>query len=272
MSQFFGPLNAITGSNIGPMRYTESGPPRFGGIPYDAMEIFSLKVTELKEVAVRDSLDHKRNVLFDRSKENCQTLTAEDSSLALTGPSRAIALIDPLEFEVELRVLGSRPSEETVLSALYFEYSNNSYNYSKSGLVRTQKRSSKRSTIELKYSQLHDPLEATIEVRHKGLCDFHGRFYAHVEYMGEDDIVLLDSRDLKVNFTPDGRVLLSRNVVLIEEGAKLILGVKAWQNGDVHSAVEDKAEFPARLHGRGDASFDVGFCKMSITVAWSVLC
>ncbi|GJN17907.1 hypothetical protein PR202_gb05015 [Eleusine coracana subsp. coracana] len=267
------------------MRYTDSGPPRYGGVPYNALEIFSLKVIELKEglqwpvrvfglVVVRNSLDHKRNVLFDRAKDNCQTLTAEDSSLVLTGPRRAIALIDPLEFEVELRVLGSMPSEETVLSVVYFEYNNNRYNHSKAGLIQTCIESSKRSTIELKYSQLRDPLEATIEVRREeGLCDFHGRFYAHMEYMGEDDVVvLLDSKDLKVNFTSDGHVLLSRNVVLVEEGAKLILGVKAWQNGGAHSAVEDKAEFPARLHSRSDGLFDVGFCKMSVTVAWSVLC
>ncbi|GJM93379.1 hypothetical protein PR202_ga09929 [Eleusine coracana subsp. coracana] len=83
-----------------------------------------------------------------------------------------------------------------------------------------------------------------------------------MEYMGEDDVVLLDSKDLKVNFTSDGHVLLSRNVVLVEEGAKLILGVKAWQNGGAHSAVEDKAEFPARVHSRSDGLLDVGFCKI----------
>ena len=58
------------GTEIGPKHYTESGPPRFGGIDYDALEIFSLKATEIKEglewplrvfglVAVRHSMDSR---------------------------------------------------------------------------------------------------------------------------------------------------------------------------------------------------------------------
>jgi hypothetical protein len=93
-----------------------------------------------------------------------------------------------------------------------------------------------------------------------------------MEYMGEEHLVLLDSGDHKVTFESDGHVLLSRKVVLVEEGAKLVLGVKAWQNGDVDGAVADTAEFPARFHSRSDGCFDVGFCKMSISVAWSALC
>ncbi|CAO2183112.1 unnamed protein product [Urochloa humidicola] len=118
-SEFFGPFEATTGTDVGPKHYTESGPP-FGGMHYDALEIFSLKVTEIKEglewplrvfglVAVRDSMDYKRNILFHRSKENCQILTEEDPYLELSGPCRAIALIDHPEYEVELSVVGNNP-------------------------------------------------------------------------------------------------------------------------------------------------------------------
>jgi hypothetical protein len=37
-----------------------------------------------------------------------------------------------------------------------------------------------------------------------------------LRYMGEEDIVLLDFGDCKVTFKPDGHVLLSRKVVLVE--------------------------------------------------------
>lgn len=56
--------------------------------------------------------------------------------MVITGPSRAIALIDPPEFEVELRVIGSSPSEEKILSATVFTYNNNTYGESLAGLVR----------------------------------------------------------------------------------------------------------------------------------------
>ncbi|KAL6615894.1 hypothetical protein ACP70R_038164 [Stipagrostis hirtigluma subsp. patula] len=283
MKPHYGPVDATT-AGMGPMRYTDSGPPRFGGICYNALEILSLRVTELKEglewpirvygiVAVRDSMDHRRNLLFDRSEENCQILTAKDSSLLLIGPSRAIALIDPPEFEIELRVLGSMPSDKKILSAVYFEYGSNRYRTAHAGLVMTRTLASKRSTMELKYCHLTTPLEATIEIWHtEGSIDFNGRFFAYMEYMGEDDIVLLDFRDHKVTLKYDGQVLLSRRVVLVEEGKELILGVKAWKNGDVDSAVEKRVAFPSRFHSKSDGSFDVGFCRMSIIVAWSVLC
>nr|XP_034598122.1 uncharacterized protein LOC117859057 isoform X2 [Setaria viridis] len=135
MSPYVGPVDATTTEDSGPMLYTDSGPPRIGGIPYDAMEIFSLRLTQIEGglewplhvygfVAVRDSMDYKRNILFHRSKNNCQVLTAEDPFLVLTGPSRAIALIDPPEFEVELYVIGRMLPEEKVLSAQYFQYNN----------------------------------------------------------------------------------------------------------------------------------------------------
>ncbi|CAO1945244.1 unnamed protein product [Urochloa humidicola] len=282
-SEFFGPFEATTGTDVGPKHYTDSGPP-FGGMHYDALEILSLKVTEIKDglewplrvfglVAVRDSMDYKRNILFHRSKENCQILTAEDPYLALTGPSRAIALIDSPEYEAELSVVGNSPSEEKNLSAAVFSYNNNSYAESLAGLVRTRIVSTKRSTIELKYSHLKLPLEATIEIHHsEGSRHFRGLFFAHVEYMGGEQIVLLNSRDSNLTVEPDGGIPLSRCVVLVEDNGKLMLGVKAWQGENGQDAVVQHAVIPAKFHGKSDGELDVGFCKIALSVYWSVLC
>jgi hypothetical protein len=172
-------------------------------------------------------------------------------------------LIDPPEFEAELRVIGSNPSEDKILSAAIFRYNNNSYGESFAGLVQTGIVSTKRSTIEVKYSHLKVPLEATIEIHHsEGSSDFHGIFFAHMEYMGEDKIVLLNSSDRNVTVESAGSIPLSRCVVLVNEDAELTLGVKAWQGENGQDIVVRHAEFPAKFHSKSDGEFDVGFCKV----------
>jgi hypothetical protein len=80
---------------LGPMRHT------FGPIPpYAAsdctLQIFYIRVTEISKgglqwplhvhglVAVRDSVDHNRNFLFNRTRDDCQTLTQEVSTIYLS--------------------------------------------------------------------------------------------------------------------------------------------------------------------------------------------
>jgi hypothetical protein len=182
-------------------------------------------------------------------------------------------LIDPPEFEIELYAIGRMLQEEKVLSAQYFQY-NNICNGRYAGQVRTLSHTTKqRSTIELKFAHMCIPLEATIEICHSGgTHNFHGCFYAQMDYMGkEDQIVLLDSRESKVTISPDGRIQLSRRVVLVEEGDELRLGVKASQSRVGRNSVQAIAKFPAKIFGRSVGEFNVGFCQMSVSVAWSVL-
>ncbi|KAI4990773.1 hypothetical protein ZWY2020_039144 [Hordeum vulgare] len=80
------------------------------------LQIYSFKITGLSDdlkwplnvygvIAARDTVDQNRNLLFSRSSIMRQVLTSEnDCSLCLTGPSRAILAMDPVDFEVELRV------------------------------------------------------------------------------------------------------------------------------------------------------------------------
>jgi hypothetical protein len=71
------------------MRYTDELPPPSTRVGYaDAVVVFSVKVSKLREdlqwpldvygvVAARDSVDRNRNLLFNRTRDNCQRLDTE---------------------------------------------------------------------------------------------------------------------------------------------------------------------------------------------------
>jgi hypothetical protein len=77
------------------MRYTDTPVLPSSAGPDDTMEVFSVKVTQITSdlqwtldvygiVAVRDSLDCKRNYLFSRGRDNCQTLTGSQACSSIS--------------------------------------------------------------------------------------------------------------------------------------------------------------------------------------------
>ncbi|TVU51230.1 hypothetical protein EJB05_02640, partial [Eragrostis curvula] len=191
--------------------------------PMDLLQIFSVKVIEIKgalqwpmdvygHVAVRDSLDHKRIYLFQRKREDCQALASPQASTSssLTNfdsafqsshftcrPSRAIALIDPVIFEVDLKVksIGSPfECDDEVLSHHAFCYHSIIYRYD-TGFARKQVESTEHSTLEFMFAHLNQAVEATIQIRvDEGSSDFKARV-ATVTTGIDEEVVLLDSLD-----------------------------------------------------------------------------
>ncbi|CAN6335686.1 unnamed protein product [Urochloa humidicola] len=247
--------------------------------PRDMLQIFSLKVMEIMgslswpldvygHVAVRDVLDHKRNYLLRRERENCQKLTSpQDSSLKLTGPSRAVVLINPVFFEVDLKVK----------SYNCFCYSNVSH-ITDNGFARREVHSTEHSTMEYVIAHLTKAVEATIEAHvAEGSTDFKARFTARTAGIDED-FVLLDSLDRKVAVADDGLVTLDRRVVSVDEKEErkgfLTFHVQATEGGDGGArtaSVVKKVNFRTRLALRSQSFFELGFSKLSVTVAWSML-
>ncbi|XP_025805613.1 uncharacterized protein LOC112884443 [Panicum hallii] len=272
------------------MRYTDIPVLPSNARPGDTMEVFFVKVTQISGdfqwpldvhgfVAVRDSLDNKRNYLFRRGRYNCQTLTSQlrhDSLLELTGPSRAILLWDEPVFEIDLKVKykGSSSSEDDKILCLdFFGYNNICYKGSLS-YTRTEVVSSKHSTVEVRFAHLKRSVEATIMARiSKGSGNFSARLTACNTSIGED-VVLLDTRGQGVSVGKDGEVTLQRRVVVVEEKAQLVLGIKAEQLGDTAESstmVEKKFGFYAKSSLRNEGYFHIGSSSLHILVAWSLL-
>jgi hypothetical protein len=74
-------------------------------------------------------------------------------------------------------------------------------------------------------------LEATIEIHHSdGSRDFHGLLYARAEYMGEKEIVLLNSTDRIVTVGSDGSIPLARGVTTGNRGWRTAKAQKRTAN------------------------------------------
>ncbi|KAF8679175.1 hypothetical protein HU200_045941 [Digitaria exilis] len=308
-SRNYGPFEAIT--EICSMQFTdEPAPP--GTTPCQTVQVFSAKVTGLEGglqwpldvygfVAIRDTVDRRRNIIFDRKRDSCQTLTKKDPYLVLTGPTRAVVLMDPITIEVKLLVKSTDESKDKLLSYLGVEpYIHGGTLYSE--LLNKNYRS-ELSTLEFTLGNIMSSVEATIflQVTDGSWPDgFSCRFVTRTVSIDQEMVLLLHSGDKTVPCTDDGSLKLLRRVATVEVNGKLHISVKAWkfdnsgknkheltmpketdeddlEKGGVHEptladiSVEKEVVFTPKKTGRSDDTLDIGFCKIKVTVAWSLI-
>uniref|UniRef100_A0A0A9DV86 DUF6598 domain-containing protein n=1 Tax=Arundo donax TaxID=35708 RepID=A0A0A9DV86_ARUDO len=175
-------------TTIPPMRFTDV-PPLDKGSLCNTLQFFSVKIAEIGGglqwpldvfglVAIRDSVDRNRNIIFRRPRDDCQTLTEMDPYLVLTGPIRAVVLTDPVTIEVDLKVKGTVFSEEKTLCFLAEELICVQPPHS---CLLHRPYTSKFNTLEFTLGHIIFSVEATIFVR---VTDgswpdgFHGQFAA----------------------------------------------------------------------------------------------
>ncbi|KAM0837946.1 hypothetical protein ACQ4PT_061315 [Festuca glaucescens] len=260
----------------------------------DTMQIFSIKVEAIRGglqwpldvygmVAARDVVDHNRNIIFHRERDNCQRITEEDPYLALTGPIRAILLsVDPTYVEVDLKVKGALKSEDKDLSSLALAYRNDGP--SRSYMMHRSNTTSKLSKLELAVAHIMNSVEATISVEvingdwPRG---FRGVFTANTASMDDMKATLLAFGDGRLPV--DGRskiVKLSRRVVCVElrrpemekgKKSKLKISAQAMRINRENDMWRHGLVFTPERAGKSRGTLKVGSCEMEVTVAWSLL-
>lgn len=192
----------------------------------------------------------------------------------MTGPSRAVVIMNPVTFEVDLKVKGETEAEDKVLSLKIFEYDRPAA-YGSNAYVTRNCCSSKRSTLGFKLATLLDTVEATVVsakvVGGSWLDHFRGRVVCRTASASKEDIVLLDSRDGRMPITADGEIELSRSVVSVELTGQLIFRVVASQMGDKTDVIDQAvAVFTPTIRGKSHGTCELGFCKLEVIVAWSL--
>ncbi|KAF7027842.1 hypothetical protein CFC21_039841 [Triticum aestivum] len=260
------------------MYYTDYG----GGCPRENPQIFSIEVESIRGglrwpldvfgvVTARDTLrmEHKCNIVFARSRSNCQTITEQSVHQELTRPTRAVmADFDPGSFEVVLKVKGATESADKDLSFLVLPLEER-YQY-------CRYYTSKHSTLELTLRRVDRSVEATISLRIAAGSSWprgiQGVFTASIASIDDAEVSLLSFEDDKLPvFADDGTIKLTRRVVSVEcEHGELKVSATTWCANDEPYAMTNDIVFTPRFAGRSCGVLNIGTCKIQITVAWSL--
>uniref|UniRef100_A0ACD5XGE1 Uncharacterized protein n=1 Tax=Avena sativa TaxID=4498 RepID=A0ACD5XGE1_AVESA len=277
----FGSYEDIT--SIPPMIYTDKKlEPGYSPFrPMETLQIFSVKIVETSQnltwpldvfgmVVARDALDYNRNIIFHRTRDNCQAISKENPYLELTGPSRAVVAFGSVDLEVMLQVKRGGQAKDKCISYLVVSYDGCPSRMESCVLKRV--RPNKRSTVELTFGSIYRSVEATISVQVVGgswTDGFRGEFTASTISLDDMKIQLLAFGDGKLlPVAADGMVKL---VVSVELKGELRVSVRAVGVGD--EAVEKWVTkvFRAQKASRSKAYLEVGSCKVKVTIAWSLL-
>ncbi|KAI4990774.1 hypothetical protein ZWY2020_039145 [Hordeum vulgare] len=278
-----GGFNDIT--TLSPMYFTPSAPAiiPYTGFATMALQIYSIEICDLNDslkwplyvygvVAARDVVDGNRNLLFSRSRANCQVLTEKDPFLHLTGPSRAILAEYPVDFEVELRVKDGTESQD---EALMSSTDHHIFATADTAVFFSCLCSAKLS-LETVFSAVQATILSISVVGGRSCFEYGGRVScsSYTEGVIADEcreVVLIDCDE---KFLEDGLgssyVSLSRNVVTVKSEGSLKITIKEYTKSRL-VAHEAQLDFPAQHCQVSTRECVVGEHKVVVVIAWSLL-
>uniref|UniRef100_K3YEQ7 DUF6598 domain-containing protein n=1 Tax=Setaria italica TaxID=4555 RepID=K3YEQ7_SETIT len=269
-------------------RYTFNPAPH-GGFKRDTLQ-WPLNVFGM--VALRDSLDHNRNVIFKRERDNCQTLADEicmntllasgislwkmhmicnlfltNPYFVLTGPVRGVVFGDPVVLEVLLYVRGTTESDDKELNLLAYGLTN-LYTSAHNSLLLEESYTSRLSTLDFELGHIVFSVEATISVKViSGPPDgFYGEFVAFTDVL-KREIVLHNSGVEELHLAGD-EINLSRSVVSVESFGKLMVSVRASDGSVTLTGTKEFKPLEKGTTTRVLRIPELG--QLEITVAWSL--
>jgi hypothetical protein len=190
----------------------------------------------------------------------------QDPCLQLTGPSRAIAAIDPVEFRIELKVKGSKKSQDRVLMHQTFNYNGGN---SETTVLRND-----NCKIMLRCAKLEKTVQATIVAvrvmnwrkrawpfKHGGKVSCIAKGCSKPE---EEEEVVLQDQVTAASTSVDGYLDLSRRVVSVDLNGELRVIIRS-------SKFSKHVLFPAQECKSSRRTCHLGAYEVEVTVAWSLL-
>ncbi|TVU38246.1 hypothetical protein EJB05_11604, partial [Eragrostis curvula] len=277
---------------IPPIRFWDRSPPPEAKAR-TTIQVYSAKIVGLSgglqfpldvfgTIAARDSADRRRNIIFSRERNNCQTLTEQDPYLELTGPSRAILLLDPVSIEVMLYVKGSVQSEDRILNFQAFELIRIDTVLSR---MINGPYTSKLSTLDLALGSVVSSVEGLVTIRLIDGATLPAEFLVTVYTInskpswrgsGDEDtdckkILLLDSRRSPDAVHPSGHITLSRNVVSTRITGKLAICIETPVKDSKENKVLIELRFPARNKDKCHFWYPYGPGFIGLAVFWSLI-
>ncbi|VAI60047.1 unnamed protein product [Triticum turgidum subsp. durum] len=264
-------------------RFTDVASGMSSGCPVTTLQPFEVKISPKENsgltwplhvygyVAARDLVDYKRNIIFERGRDNCQIITDGFPYLALTGPARAVVLDDPVYFEIDLKVKGIGQSEDQDLIFVADSFSNPQplesalFNRAFTGKI---------STVELTFGQIIKSVEAAVSMKvvHGSWPDgFRGCFAAKTASINDFTIGLLVIGDNGLPRADDGTIKLQRHVVCAEIGQGDYLEVFVRAYGVGGQQLYDTIYFTPQERGRLKGALNVDTCEIEVTISWSLI-
>ncbi|RLN43217.1 uncharacterized protein C2845_PM01G01040 [Panicum miliaceum] len=269
------------------MGYTNDPVPQYvyNHGPPDTLQIFSIKVEcNLGEmdglcwplhvfglIALRDSIDQHRNVIFNRTRDDCQIITKHDPYLVLTGPTRAVVMNDatiPVTMEAALTV---KSTDGSLYKYLIFE----------AGALPSEFPSctfdliggDRKLKLKIALARVVASVEATIFIRVLNgtwPIGFSGQLAAFSQGISRKKKIVLAEFGDDGPITDNSNLDLSRFVVSVESFGDLVVCCKAWRGEE---RMEDDVMFKAEKKGKSCATLTIdctiGSCTLEVLVAWS---